>query len=139
MAVRVKIVIEFGSKTIETVAIANAGYETDDPEILIPQNLAKYGWKDIMAKAKSFEYKTFMGIVKFKYLGDAKITAKTSDKLSPCVIAKLFTSNFEKEVLMNDKLIGKLGLVLIDSGLGKWKFIDDTPQKERESELPERW
>lgn len=41
MAVRVKIKLHFMGKSIDLIAIANAGYETNNPEILIPEALAK--------------------------------------------------------------------------------------------------
>ena len=42
MAVRLPIEITFSSNAVKVAAIANAGYETDEPEILVPLSLNDY-------------------------------------------------------------------------------------------------
>jgi len=45
----------------------------------------------------------------------------------------------KEEVLINDKLTEELGIILIATGSGKWKFADDPPEKIRLSEKPQYW
>ncbi|RKX71645.1 hypothetical protein DRP53_00745 [candidate division WOR-3 bacterium] len=139
MAVRVKILIEFGHKAIETVAIANTGYETEEPEVLLPEQLGRSEWGEMFNSLKSIEYKTFKGVLPFKALGEATIRVKAGDRESKPIKAKLLVSGFDREVLLNDKAIGALGISLIRVDIGRWRFTDDPPDKERDSELPERW
>jgi len=41
MAVRVRIRIKHGDKVVETAAVANSGYEADEPEVHIPLACAR--------------------------------------------------------------------------------------------------
>ncbi|MEM3382233.1 MAG: hypothetical protein QXQ11_08775 [Candidatus Bathyarchaeia archaeon] len=41
VAIRVKIKVKFGGKELETSALVNTGFETDQPEILLPARLAE--------------------------------------------------------------------------------------------------
>jgi len=36
MGVRVKIKVVMANKTLETTALVNTGYETDEPQLLVP-------------------------------------------------------------------------------------------------------
>jgi len=41
MGVRVRLRIKSAGKTVETTALVNTGFETEQPEILLPANLAE--------------------------------------------------------------------------------------------------
>lgn len=41
MAIRLKLKLERGNKAVEVIALVNSGYETLEPEILLPENHAK--------------------------------------------------------------------------------------------------
>lgn len=139
MAVRLRIGITFGDKEIETVAVANAGYETPTPEIVVPHKLASSAWKGRHRGARSVRYKTAAGTAKFRVLGKARVRVKCPDTESQKVDANLLVSNIEDEVLLNDKLIEKLGVTLVACGEGKWKFRYEPLEVERDSEMAERW
>lgn len=56
-----KIGITFDNKEIEAVAVANAGYETPVPEIVILRKLALFAWKRRRGSTRSVRYKTAAG------------------------------------------------------------------------------
>ncbi len=41
--------------------------------------------------------------------------------------------------MISDKLAEEFGIVLLAIGSGKWRFIDDPPDKVRYSEKPQYW
>lgn len=139
MAVRLLVEISFGRGTVRTVAVANAGYETQSPQILIPKKLAVKNWKKVLSKASGVEYNTPGGRTTFKSLGVAKVTVVAQVKSSSQIQASLFASDHEDEVLLSDKLIGALSIELTNVGEGKWRFRDDPPATERESAPAEYW
>jgi hypothetical protein len=139
MAVRVRIEIVFLGKKMQTVAIANAGYEAGDPELLIPYSLAIKRWKQGLRKAITTEYKTAGGPARFKILGRAKVKVKCIDRSTQEIVSNLLVSDTEDEALLNDKLIEKLGIILLKPGKGTWRFNDDPADKERASEPSQRW
>jgi hypothetical protein len=48
-------------------------------------------------------------------------------------------SPIEEEVLVNDKLTEELGTILLVTGSGKWRFVDDPADKVRCIEKPQYW
>lgn len=135
MAVRVKVEIEFKNKKIEAVALANAGYETDTEEILLPATLFERYWKK---KGKEVNYVAAGNkLVTFNDVGKCKVKVIEKDKISEQIIAKLLTSADEKEVILSDALIESLKMVLLKVKGGKWCFKDENI--ERESEPIQRW
>ena len=131
MAVRVKLKIIVKNKVTEVVALANAGYETDENEMLIPDKLAKMLK---LKREKKVRYHTAGGDVDMSVLGKATVNLITEDRKSKSVITKLVSSPYGEEVIINDKLVGNLGIVLLKVDKGLWKFLDDPPDKERPSE-----
>jgi hypothetical protein len=45
----------------------------------------------------------------------------------------------EEEVLISDVLAEEFGIIILAAGSGKWRFIDDPPDKVRYSERPQYW
>ncbi|MBW8050487.1 MAG: hypothetical protein FVQ77_09140 [Cytophagales bacterium] len=134
MAVRLPIEITFCSKTVKVTAIANTGYETNEPEILMPLSLAanQLGIKE--SQGKEITYQTAgRQDVEFYRFENAGICVNTDNSKSPVVTATLNTSENEVEVILNDMLVGMLGIVLVKVAEGKWRFLDDPPEKLRDS------
>ena len=134
MAVRLPIKIAFSYKTAEASAIANAGYETSGPEILVPLSFAvkQLGVEESAGKEVTYQTAGKQDIKFFRF-ENAEICVITVDKKSAVVSAALLASENEEEVILNDKLVDKLGIDLIKVGEGKWRFLDDPYEKLRDS------
>lgn len=143
MAVRIRIRIESlkGKKEIiETIALVNTGYESEEPEIIIPIKLAeKLGiWPKLPENSRIEEYGTVGGIIKLYWIPYCvKVKILTKDKTSKYVRSHVTISEFEREVLLSDKLAGALGIVIENIGKGYWRFPNE--KKIRKSEKPEKW
>lgn len=140
MAVRLKIKIILGRETVETVALANAGYESEGAEILIPTGLARRlkVWPEMPAGTKSEEFLTAGGPCRMYVLKKlAKVSAllREGKKVSSTIVI----SEIKDEVLLSDKLIGLLEIVLVNVGTGEWRFRDESGKTMRQSEKPMYW
>ena len=134
MAVRLPIEITFSSKSVKVSAIANTGYETNEPEILVPLSFATKRLGVAEGHGKEVTYQTAGGQeVKFYRFENANICVITDDSKSPVVSATLITSENEEEVILNDQLVGMLGIVLVKVAVGEWRFLDDPHEKLRDS------
>ena len=140
MAVRLKVKVALGKKAVDTVAIANAGYESDKPEILIPTELARKleVWPEMPAGTKFEEFLTAGGPCVMHVLEKpAKVssTLRKEKKIDSTVVI----STIKDEVLLSDKLIGALEIDIINAGTGEWRFRTETVQIIRASEKPMNW
>ena len=134
MAVRVPIEITFGSQKVNVSAIANSGYETNEPEIIIPLSFGKEKFGISENKGKEVEYRAAgRQEVKFIRFENAGICVVTDDSISSVVNAVLNTSENEVEVILNDMLVEMLGVDLVKVAQGKWRFLTDPPKKLRDS------
>ena len=65
--------------------------------------------------------------------------AITDDREVGPKLVDVLISPIEEEVLVNDKLTEELGIILLATGSGKWRFVDDPADKVRHSEKPQYW
>ncbi len=141
MGVRVRIKLKAKDKEINTVALANAGFETDEPEVILPLRVAeRLGlWPKLPGGAKIEEYEVAGGSKVRGYVTPFKIKTQVvcGDKSSNFVEVIPVLLEGEKETILSDKLISAHKIVLMDAGKGLWKFMDEN--KIRESENPEYW
>ena len=142
MGVRVRVRILIKDRSVEAHALANSGFETERPQLLVPYaflvrnniNLEDLGRPDIS------EYDTAGGlIVMYIYHGACKVTVIEHDRISRDVEADLVLLPVEKEILMSDAPIEELGIVLISPRSSLWRFIDDPPEAIRRSYSPQYW
>ena len=134
MAVRLQIEITHSSNAVKVSAIANAGYETDECEILVPLPFAKNNMGLSLEKGREVTYiAADKKEIKFYQMGRVKIRVITGDKKSQYVKAELLISKHEEQIILNDKLVEKLGIDLVKVGQGKWRFSDDPYEKLRDS------
>jgi hypothetical protein len=125
MAVRVKIRVRSGDKEVVMPALVNSGYETDEPELLVPTNVARaLGFWPETREAVMERYKVAggveIGVVRLK--GAAKAEVLTEDRSSDEVKSDVVVSEGEDEVIISDKLASKLCLAIIDIGGGDLVF-----------------
>lgn len=145
MVVRVRVKLNprlMIGRLTETSAIANSGYESPEPEVVIPEALARrLGlFPELPSGTIVEEYRSMAGVAKVHYIPKAlEVSAVTEDVAKGPVVVGVAISGGEDEVLLSDKLIDALSIVLVRPGEGLWKFTDDPDHKVRSSERPEKW
>lgn len=135
MGVRVKVKVEVSTRSIETSALANTGYESGEPEILVPARFAeKLGlWPELPAGTRIEPYVSASGTVNLHRIQDIAVM-KLQNRLSK---ASLVISDFEKEVILSDALLSSLGIVIEDAGGGIWRLRGE--RRLRRSPKPQYW
>ncbi|MCK4474282.1 hypothetical protein KAU30_00460 [Candidatus Bathyarchaeota archaeon] len=63
----------------------------------------------------------------------------TEDRESRGVLSDIVICHTEVEILIGDKLAGKMNLVIEDPGEGIWRFKGDSLDKKRRSETSKHW
>jgi hypothetical protein len=143
MAVRVKLRLKskFSGETIEVSALINSGFETESPQLLIPMQLARRVTLYPPPPSSSIiDVGTAGGPAKVLLVREAlEVWAVTDDREVGPKLIDVLISPIEEEVLVNDKLTEELGIILLATGSGKWRFTDDPPDKIRYSEKPQYW
>lgn len=137
MAVRVRININVGNKSLEAVALVNSGFETEEPQILIPIKALKT--LDLkLSGATEDIYDTAGGPTRvWIYPEKAKISVIGSKgEILSEAIADMVISAIEDEILIGDKLAGALKIMVEDFTEGIWRIKG---KKRRKSEKPQKW
>ena len=136
MAVRLRLMLKTGSSKASLTALANSGYEAEEPEILVPVSQARrLGlWPKLPDNVEVEHYSTAGGIVKmYKIPNYGKAMVEEKDRHSAEINCTLVISEHEEEVLLSDKLLDALKIALVKPGAGLWRFQDDPPTKLRKS------
>ncbi|MEM2990709.1 MAG: hypothetical protein QXQ02_05945 [Halobacteria archaeon] len=137
MAIRVEIKIEFRDKKLKTTALVNTGFETPNPQLLLPVKAAQELnlWPDLPREASIDTYDTAGGPMRVYIVpnaGKVSILDRESESCSPDIVI----SHTEVEVLISDKLASQLKIVIEDPGEGIWRFRDESPGTFRKSKPP---
>jgi hypothetical protein len=143
MVVRVGVKLKSAEGEVVTVALANSGFETEEPEVVLPTGVAeRLGlYPRLPGGSQVEEYKGVGGAVIKTFLvkGIVTVSVLTSDReVGPSVATAVITPG-EDEVILSDKLMDALKIVLLRPGQGIWRFTDDGGSLTRRSEKPERW
>ena len=140
MAVRVRIRIARAARRdprfIETVAVANSGFEAEEPELLLPIRAAeRLGlWPPpagahaahFESPAASFSMTSVRHGVRVSLAGGRRL-----------VVANAILAERETEVVMNDHLVEALKLVLVAPASGRYRV--GSRGRIRESDPAETW
>ena len=139
MPVRVRLrITSKDGKTITTSAYVNSGYETDQPELLIPLRLAEELeiWSPIAEECA----RTSLGLGRvYIVCRKAVVEVVTDDRVSPHVEVCITVSKYEREVLISDYLASELKIAVEDSEKGCGDLGMNHYQKLRKSEPPQYW
>ncbi|MEM1558129.1 MAG: hypothetical protein QXG12_06010 [Thermoproteota archaeon] len=141
MGVRVKIRVESHHVEVETPALVNTGFETDEPEILLPARLAENLGLYPPAEDSKLEEYSVVGGIAFVIRSSKTVRVKVvvEDRETEPVEAVPVISDRESEVLISDRLASKLKISIEDPAEGTWRFRDEPLTKERSSEEPKYW
>lgn len=140
MAIRLRLRLKRMNRSIDVVALVNSGYETLEPEILLPSLIAKELnlLPSIPPGSVIKEYVLADGsITKLIRIPKAlRVSVIEEDRLVGNVEVNAVISDKADEVLISDKLAGKLGIVALDFAEGLWCFKDELGRKIRRSYKP---
>ena len=141
LVVRVRVKLSRNGREIETSALANSGYESETPQILIPIKLAgQLGfWPPTMDLEESV-FESAGGPLRVWIVSKSvKVKVIVEDVETKWVEADLIISPLADEVLLSDKMISELNIALEDPGRGYWRFTWEPKEKVRRSEPPRYW
>jgi len=138
VGVRVRVRIKYGGNLLETVALVNTGFETPNPQILLPVKAAeKLGlWPNLPRDASIEIYDTAGGPTRV-YRARNAVIVEVAGREGRGVVADVVISHVEVEVLISDKLTEELMIAIEKPSEGIWRFRDEIV--ERKSEKPEIW
>ena len=140
MAARVRARISVGDRSLETIALVNTGYEAETPQILVPIPAAEAlgAWPPQGAFESTYE--TAGGPLRtWVYPRGCRVKIVAEGVAAVEAEADLVVSPIADEVLINDKLTGKLQIVLEDAGQGLWRLKQEPQNRLRQSEPPKYW
>jgi hypothetical protein len=137
MAVRIRLRLRYCDKVLETSALVNTGFETPNPQILLPIKVAGRLslWPELPKDTLVEIYDTAGGPVRVYRVRNA-VNVEIPEK-GISVITDAVISHTEVEVLISDKLADELMIVIERPGEGIWRFRDENIL--RKSEKPEIW
>lgn len=137
MAIRLRLRLEREGKHVDVIALVNSGYETLEPEILVPSQVAEeLGLLPSLPPGSMVkEYVLADGsITRLIRIPKAlRVSVVEEDRAVSNVEASAVVSGRADEVLISDKLTGKLNIVALDFAEGLWCFKDELGKKVRKS------
>lgn len=141
VVVRVRLRIECGERSLDLSALANSGYESETPQLLVPIPVAQLLglWPPREYFSESV-FETAGGPLRVwiaPRVCKSAVLAEGAE--SPEVEVDLAISPIADEVLLSDKTIGELQIALEDVGKGLWRFRWEPSSKLRRSEPPKYW
>jgi hypothetical protein len=137
VAIRLRIRLVREGKSVDVVALINSGYETREPEVLLPVAIATQLpiYPRLPEGAIVKEYKLADGSITklIKVSRAVQIYVVEEDRVVGPVEASLVIAEKAEEVLISDKLAEKLGIVALDFGERLWCFRDEIGRVTRKS------
>ena len=140
--VRLRVRSRLSGKAVETIALINSGFETLKPQSIIPMKLAEVLglWPSLPKNSYIKEYGTAAGSIKMYVAPDVlEVCIVVDGHCISIATSDAVISLIEEEVLIGDKLAGKLGIMVYDFAEGIWKLKTDPQDKIRGSEPPQYW
>jgi len=135
LRLRVKMERIDGHASVETIAIANSGFAGLEPEVLLPSEIANelriHGFTEPESHTKIAG--DGREVTLLRYRNALKVYVVTEDRAVGPVVSSAIVARGARYVLLNDKLVGRLGVVLLDFGEGIWCFRDELGRRERRS------
>ena len=134
MGVRVRVRMRAGDRSVTAVALANSGFESYEPDVVVPEGLAaRLGLLESM-RGEYVEVMTAGGELRCPYLRGAVVLGLVlEDRDSPEVLCNVLVHPFEEEVLLSDAVMEELGIEILSPRSGVWRLRDDPPGLRRAS------
>jgi len=141
LAVRIRVRLRILDKEITTTALVSTGFETEEPQILVPDRLLIASGVDLSRlHGTTMEYGTAGGaIAMFVARRACKVALVEPDRVVGDIVADLVVSPVEHEVLISDALGEEFGIVILSLKRGLWRLEDDPQDRIREPYPPQLW
>lgn len=135
LRLRVRIERVDGAKHVDVVGVASSRFIGAEPEVLIPTSIARELSIHELSEPEMHTEVTGDGreVTLLRYRNAVKVYVLTEDRVEGPVSSNVLVLPGPKYVLLNDKLLGKLKIVLLDFGEGIWCFRDELSKCERRS------
>lgn len=114
--------------------VVNSGFSGEQPELLLPENVVRELKLREVSEPTLARKRTADGrIVTFIcYKQSVKACVVTKDRVSSEIMANVLVGG--TTALMNDYLISKFGIIILDAKNGIWCFRDELGKIERRGE-----
>ncbi|ABL78858.1 hypothetical protein [Thermofilum pendens] len=140
MGIRVRVRIVVGERSLETSALLNSGFESDEPDVCIPVALARRLGLWPPQEVRGEDAFTAGGEVTLYVLSaQARIQLLAGGEVKSEAACVLVVNPYVDEVLLSDYVMDELGVVALSFRRGLWRHASDPPSTVRESEKPEYW
>ena len=134
MAVRVRLRIRKSEREILTTALVNTGFESDEPQLIIPLRLAEaLGLTHGRASIEEFSVAGGGAVSGYRLEEPLDIELMLEDRPPVAMRVPITILPRETEVIMSDCLASELGIVVPDPWRGLWCLRDEIGRKERRS------
>jgi len=135
LRLRVRIERVDGLRSVDVVAIANSGFAGLEPEVLLPLSVAERLRLHEVAEpeARTKVTRDGRGVSLLRYGDSVRVYVLAGDRVEGPVTSAAVVAPGARYVLLNDKLLGRLRVVLLDFGDGTWCFRDELGRRERRS------
>ena len=134
MVVRLRVRIKSGEHSVTAIAVANSGFEASEPQVVIPLELAgKLGITRGNTLIEEFEVAGGVKTLGYRLEKPALLELDLEDRESPAVEVVVSALPGEREVILSDYVLSKLGIVILDPYRGLWCLRDEVGRKVRAS------
>ncbi len=134
MAVRLRLRLKRGDRSVETVALLNSGYEAPTPQLLVPIDLARDLGLWPPENAVEIELETAGGPLRAWYFPRAVVVKIVAEDVeSREVLADVVVSPLADEPLISDMLAEELEIAVESFGRGLWRFRWEPKERVRRS------
>jgi hypothetical protein len=131
MVLRLRIRVCYGEKCVEGLGIANSGFAGKEPEIALPQELVRElirGEPSVILVERVLADGSRVLLPKLS--NPLNIYLVTEDKIEGPVKSYAYITR-GRFILLNDALLSRLRVVIIDPFEGVWCFRDELGKRER--------
>jgi len=125
-----------GGKSVEVIALVNSGYETREPEVLVPASIAallSLSGDEPGTLVKEYKLADGSTTRLLRIPREVLVYAVEEDRVVGPVEASLVVAERADEALISDKLAGKPGVVILDLGEEVWCFKDEVGRVARKT------
>jgi len=140
MACRVRVRLSRGAESLETSALVNSGFESDEPDVVVPVEVARLlGLWPPPSDVELAELGTGGGDLAAPYYRMAARLELLAEGVLRSLRVSIIVNPYVDEVVLSDMVVGELGIVLLDVKEGLWRLRRDPEGVERRSVEKEVW